>query len=372
MTLETHSQATCAPPSWATDRPRSRGRCARRACGRALPPLRRRLPRRTALPELVEVEPAQPVLVAGVASEHRPLDRLRQVDQREDRPVEVREVGPSSVRSLSVNFPPGSPCGAGHHSAGAGASCQRRSSTRSRRASPESTGTALSRRIRISRPSISRLATWLSNQGPPPASRQRISGSGTRAVGERPRAAANGRDMPARMICARAPRAGCDTASRPPGRRAMRTPASRRKATSNRYAWCTSPDSATIDGRGLAALARRHRAQELAPSRAKDSWNAAQCSRSTARRIALAERARQRCPRRRRRPPRTTPRRSACPAPSSQGSDVATSRWSKPPVACSSIQSHSSSSSIERLPSSSTRPARESITTSRVVARSRQ
>ena len=56
---------------------------------------------------------------------------------------------------------------------------------------------------------------------------------------------------------------------------------------------------------------------------------------------------------------------------SSHGSEVAISRWSKPPHACSSTQSHSSSSSIERLPSSSTRPARESIITSRVSPRSR-
>ena len=42
--------------------------------------------------ELVQVEPAQRALVAGVAGEHRALDRLRQPDQREDRPVEVREM----------------------------------------------------------------------------------------------------------------------------------------------------------------------------------------------------------------------------------------------------------------------------------------
>ena len=59
------------------------------------------------------------------------------------------------------------------------------------------------------------------------------------------------------------------------------------------------------------------------------------------------------------------------PCPSSHGSEVAISRWSKPPVAWSSTHCHSSSSSIERLPSSSWRPQRESMTTTRVRPTSR-
>ena len=43
--------------------------------------------------ELVEEQTAQRAGVARVAGEQRALDRLRQVDEREDRPVEVREVG---------------------------------------------------------------------------------------------------------------------------------------------------------------------------------------------------------------------------------------------------------------------------------------
>jgi hypothetical protein len=43
--------------------------------------------------ELVEEEPAERSLVARVAGEERSLDRLRQVHEREYRPVEVREVG---------------------------------------------------------------------------------------------------------------------------------------------------------------------------------------------------------------------------------------------------------------------------------------
>ena len=44
------------------------------------------------LGELVEEQAAQRARVARVAGEQRALDRLRQVDEREDRPVEVREV----------------------------------------------------------------------------------------------------------------------------------------------------------------------------------------------------------------------------------------------------------------------------------------
>ena len=43
--------------------------------------------------ELVEEQPPQRALVARVAGEQRALHRLRQVDEREDGPVEVREVG---------------------------------------------------------------------------------------------------------------------------------------------------------------------------------------------------------------------------------------------------------------------------------------
>ena len=43
--------------------------------------------------ELIEVEAAQRVRIAGVAGEERSLDRLREVDEREDGTIEVREVG---------------------------------------------------------------------------------------------------------------------------------------------------------------------------------------------------------------------------------------------------------------------------------------
>ena len=74
-------------------RRRSRGRSARRASAARSPSLaldRRRLGNRVG--ELVEEEPAQRPLVARVAGEERALDRLRQVDEPEHRPVEVREV----------------------------------------------------------------------------------------------------------------------------------------------------------------------------------------------------------------------------------------------------------------------------------------
>ena len=43
--------------------------------------------------ELVEEQPPQRALVARVAREQRALDGLGQVDEREDRTVEVRDVG---------------------------------------------------------------------------------------------------------------------------------------------------------------------------------------------------------------------------------------------------------------------------------------
>ena len=60
------------------------------------------------------------------------------------------------------------------------------------------------------------------------------------------------------------------------------------------------------------------------------------------------------------------------PGERSQGTVVATSRWSKSPSVWATIHSHSSSSTIRRAPSSSTRPARESTKTARVPLRSRQ
>ena len=56
-------------------------------------------PRRGVGGELVEVEPPQRALVAGVAGEERALDGLGQIRQREDRPVEVAEVGLESDRA---------------------------------------------------------------------------------------------------------------------------------------------------------------------------------------------------------------------------------------------------------------------------------
>ena len=105
------------------------------------------------------------------------------------------------------------------------------------------------------------------------------------------------------------------------------------------------------------------------PRRAKDSRKAGQCSRSSAWRTFSPSRA----ARRPHAPSQTASfqaSRSCIAGISSQGSEVASSRWSKPPVACSSSQAHSFSSSMERLPGSSTLPARESMTTRRLSPRS--
>jgi hypothetical protein len=54
--------------------------------------------------ELVEVEAAQTPGVAGVAGEERALDRLREIDQREDGTVEVGEVGGEEPPFLFCEF----------------------------------------------------------------------------------------------------------------------------------------------------------------------------------------------------------------------------------------------------------------------------
>ena len=51
--------------------------------------------------ELVEEEPPKRPLVPGVAGEERALDGLREVDEPEDRPVEVREVRREALALLA-------------------------------------------------------------------------------------------------------------------------------------------------------------------------------------------------------------------------------------------------------------------------------
>ncbi len=50
--------------------------------------------------ELVEEQAAKALRAAGVAGEQGALHHLRQVHQREDRPVEVGEVAPEDVRLI--------------------------------------------------------------------------------------------------------------------------------------------------------------------------------------------------------------------------------------------------------------------------------
>ncbi len=59
------------------------------------------------------------------------------------------------------------------------------------------------------------------------------------------------------------------------------------------------------------------------------------------------------------------------PSAMNTGTELATIRWSNAPRACSTIQSHSSASTMSRRPSPSTRAARESTTTSREPPKSR-
>src|SRR5205823_5442434 len=48
--------------------------------------------------ELVEEQPPQALRAARIPSKQRALDDLRKVDEREDRPVEAREIRPENVR----------------------------------------------------------------------------------------------------------------------------------------------------------------------------------------------------------------------------------------------------------------------------------
>src|SRR6185436_12183267 len=54
--------------------------------------------------ELIEIEAAQRPGVARVAGEERSLDRLRQVDEREHRAIQVREVGGEESPFLFCEF----------------------------------------------------------------------------------------------------------------------------------------------------------------------------------------------------------------------------------------------------------------------------
>ena len=121
--------------------------------------------------------------------------------------------------------------------------------------------------------------------------------------------------------------------------------------------------------RARAALARPERSSSA--SRANESWNAAQCSRSTARRMPPPARSAAA-------PGAARHRLAPClgvvhPPPEQPGQRRARRAGGRSPRWNARAPSPTPrSSSIERLPSSSTRPARESITTRRVSPRSRQ
>ncbi len=67
-------------------------------------------------------------------------------------------------------------------------------------------------------------------------------------------------------------------------------PVPRGKPTSARYAWCTSPESATIEAGGV-PFSPVPTSRTSATMRSSETPNAAQCSRSTAWRIRSPSRA---------------------------------------------------------------------------------
>ncbi len=105
-------------------------------------------------------------------------------------------------------------------------------------------------------------------------------------------------------------------------------------------------------------------------SSAKETGNDAQWSMTPAWRIFSPSR----------RVPGRAPRSASCafqasmwcsPGVKKNGTELASSRWSKSPAACSTIHSHSPAEIILRSGGSSSRPARESMTSSRESPRSR-
>jgi hypothetical protein len=130
------------------------------------------------------------------------------------------------------------------------------------------------------------------------------------------------------------------------------------------YAWCTSPESTHTDAVSVFAMRRISRV-----SRSDEARNDGQCSRSAPCRSFSASR------------PRRPGRRQATSFMDwrwliacgiSHGSEEPISRWSKSPVAFSSIHSNSPSPTIERAPPDRIRPDRVSITSSRTLPKSRR
>ena len=101
-----------------------------------------------------------------------------------------------------------------------------------------------------------------------------------------------------------------------------------------------------------------------------ERWKAGQCSRSSARRSRSPARAAIR-PQAPEQTASFQASKPSMPGVMKTGSVLAMMRWSKAPRACSAIHCHSSSSTMSRRPSASTRAARESITTRRVLPKSR-
>ena len=158
-----------------------------------------------------------------------------------------------------------------------------------------------------------------------------------------------GREKPALIARRSFARAGCGRASRRPGRSRSRSrlPAGTRSPPGRR-------GGRRRRGRRSRRAACRARPSPTSSSSSRSSWKdlpkEAQWSKSTARRSFSAARAAS-LPQA---PSQTRSLQASRwwkPGESSKGTVVASSRWSKSPLACSTIHSHSSSSTIERSPS---------------------
>ena len=120
------------------------------------------------------------------------------------------------------------------------------------------------------------------------------------------------------------------------------------RSTSLTSSLCTSPPSSRIEAGGRARRCPARAVRSQSHSCSNERLNAAQCSRSTARRSRSLRFAREPAPADRRRAPRSMPGGGGCRSGRKTGSVLAMTRWSNAPVECSTIQSHSSSSIIWR------------------------
>ena len=213
-------------------------------------------------------------------------------------------------------------------------------------------GSAFSSTNVARRPSSSSHATWLLNHGFSCASRQPTGGSGTPArAGERARdrargARPGGEDRRAARCVSSGLRNGEQTACQTADLHAR----ARREADLGQIGVVDVAGQHADRRRRLAAAARARPRRSRSHMRAEGRPGTPASARGRAPGAASRRAAWRPGPTRRRQTTSFQASSQCIAGPMISGSDVPISRWSTSPVACSVIQSHSSGSTIERLP----------------------